>query len=200
MSNADFHVLSENYKWDVARSEIVHTTNKTSRPDTDYTSKVDVYEDRVKTWFLNLAQEEMSKGTSPFDYVAVSIGLAYIEGVEQYRRGESSDGHGKPGSFFKASARRIFPQASNAAIDKLWKAVRCGLFHLGFTKGPIIVSHVPSRSALQMDGRHLMIHPARFVDAIIQDFDSYIKELRQKPKGKLAKNFDKLWTAEWNAS
>ena len=139
MATDDFEILGENYRWYRATSEITDTRNQSRRPDSDYTAKVDVYEDRVRTWFLDLATRETRTGQSPGDYVALLIALAYLEGVQQYRCGDGS--HSDSGKRFRASAERVFPSALGEPIDRLWHAVRNGLFHCGFTVGPTLVSH-----------------------------------------------------------
>jgi hypothetical protein len=99
----------------------------------------------VKTWFLDFAkrlvEEDMiDDGVSPGDYVALSIALAYIEGVEHYRRGRESRIR-ESREWFKASVKRILPAASDDETKMLWESARCGLFHSGFTTDRVYLSH-----------------------------------------------------------
>jgi hypothetical protein len=130
------------------------------------------------------------------DYVALSIALAYLEGVEQYRRGQTTPSR-KSGEWFKASARSVFPTVPPEAIDRLWTAVRNGLFHTGFTKGPTLLSY-DHPEALKIDGKYLRINPASFVRAVLTDFDQYIRHLRFNSSDETAKRFEKLWDEIWN--
>ena len=199
MPDNDVEVLSERFTYHRLTDEIEDSNDRSRRLASDYQAKVDVYESRVKTWFLDLAMKDMVKGTSPADYVAVSIALAYIEGVQQYWEGRGPKAR-ESGTFFRTSASRVFARASFSVINRLWKSVRNGLFHTGFTEGPIVLSHAWKRGELEVDGRYLMIHPAKFVNAVVVDFEKYVHELRTNPSGTLAKNFETLWTIRWEES
>jgi len=200
--------VSKNYLWHSKDCEFENLTTHARRLDSDYSAKVDVYEDRVRTWFLDWAanlvhSDRVDDGVSPGDYVALSVALAYIEGVEQYRRGEEPNPNrkGEAGNWFRASARRIFPAASKKAIDMLWKSTRCGLFHCGFTKDRVYVSHSLYSQALEFTGDgELHIDPARFVQLVLEDFDAYVHELRANHSGKFAKQFRKLWDKRFQNS
>lgn len=133
-------IVGENYRWIAVTSEIEDLRDGSRRPDSSYDAKVDVYEDRVLYWFLDIAKSHVANGTAPGDYVALAIAIAYIEGVEQYRRGQMTPQH-KSGEWFKSGVRRIFPKASAEAVNRLWSAVRNGLFHNGFTTGPTLLAH-----------------------------------------------------------
>src|SRR5262249_34666668 len=52
--SSDLYV-TKNYRWDEDRCEFWHIGNKLRRSDRLYEARVDVYEDRVKTWFLEPA-------------------------------------------------------------------------------------------------------------------------------------------------
>jgi hypothetical protein len=167
--------------------------------------RLTVYEDRVRTWFLdwaaNLVHTDLiDDGISPGDYVALSVALAYVEGVEQYRRG-GEPRQGQNRDWFLASAKRIFPSACEKAIKMLWKSTRCGLFHSGFTQNRVYVSHENYSEALEKtaDGE-LHINPARFVQLVVEHFEAYVRELRTNPSGKAAKRFINLWDKRWENS
>jgi hypothetical protein len=134
---------------------------------------VDIYDDRVRTWFLDLAVRQTAAGSAPSDYVALSIALAYLEGVEQFRGGRKQPA----GERFKSSAKRVFPAAPPDAIDRLWTAVRNGLFHFGFTEGPTLISH-DYDEALAISGRYLTINPARFVKPVVNEGLRFVEALQ----------------------
>lgn len=196
--------VSKNYRWHEEDREFEDLRTGVRRNDSEYEAKVDVYEDRVRTWFLDWAAklvhtDLVDSGTSPGDYVALSVALAYLEGVSQYRLGEES-GLG-PGDLFRASATRILPSASVDAITMLWKKTRCGLFHSGFTEDRVYVSHENYTEVLELtDDGELHIDPARFVQLVLEDFEGYVQELRAKPSGELAQQFEKLWDMRWASS
>lgn len=197
--------VSKNYLWHEKDRQFEDLRTKARQGDSEFSAKVDVYEDRVRTWFLDWAANLVHKdliddGISPGDYVALSVALAYIEGVEQYRRG-GEPRQGQNRDWFLASARRIFPAACEKAIKMLWKSTRCGLFHSGFTQNRVYVSHVHYSEALEKtaDGE-LHIDPARFVQLVLEDFDAYVQELRANPSGEAAKQFKKVWDKRWESS
>jgi hypothetical protein len=196
MDDDSYVLLSEHYRWYQSTREFEDVRDGRRYPDSLYSSKVDVYEDRVRTWFLDLAIRETAAGSSPGDYVALSIALAYIEGVEQYRRGKPPP-RGEAGKWFESSARRVFPTAPNDAIRRLWAAVRCGLFHSGFTEGPTLLSHTFDQ-ALEVSGEYLRVNPAKFVRSAFDDFDAYVRELRANPLSELANQFVIVWDTRWD--
>jgi hypothetical protein len=123
--------VSKNYLWHATGCEIEDLRTGVRRSDSLYPVKVDVYEDRVRTWVLDWAArlvhtDLVDDGVSPGDYVALSVALAYIEGVQQYRLGAES-GLGSQ-ALFEASAQRILPSASDDAITMLYKKTRVACF------------------------------------------------------------------------
>jgi hypothetical protein len=191
-------IVSEKYLWHEKSKEFANIKDGTRHSDSLYEAKVDVYEDRVRSWFLDLAVAHLANGQNPADYVALSIALAYIEGVEQYRRGSETP-RGSAKKWFKSSAQRIIPSATEDALDRLWKEARCGIFHSGFTNGPTYLSH-DNPNTIEISQDRLNINPKMFVNAVNDDFSSYILELRAKPEDTLGKNFVKQWDTCWEAS
>jgi hypothetical protein len=195
----DYLEVSENYWWRESSNEFEHRTSHSRMSAESFDAKVAVFEDRVRTWFLDVASSHVVDGSTPADYVALSVALAYIEGVEHYRRGRAASGE-EHGPWFKERARAIFPMAEPEAVERLWRAVRCGLFHSGFAEGPTILSRA-SGEALELSGRFLRINPKAVLRGVIDDFGRYVAELRQQgPSGELGKNFVSLWDRRWEDS
>lgn len=198
MSEGNCEIIGENFLWDSTTSEIVDRRDGSRRPDTKFEAKVDVYEDRVQTWFLDIADRLTKENDSPGDYVAVAVALAYVEGVEQFRRGKKTPDKSS-GRWFKTSARRIFSPVTDEALNRLWTAVRCGLFHSGFTNGPVLLS--PDRDrAIEVSEGYLWINPSRLVACVDEDFRQYIQLLRAHHERGLAKKFESLWDQRWQAT
>jgi hypothetical protein len=192
--------VSEHFYWSESTGEFLKNgeflkSNVLRASDSSYDAKVAVFEDRQFHWFLGVAQRMTAKGASPDDYVALSIAVAYIEGIEQYRHGERTPG-GKSTEWFKASAKRIFPGAT-ASIDRLWIDVRNGLFHSGFTIGRTYLDYTLNLPLKSFKGGLLKINPHRFVDCTVDDFEKYVHELRENPTGELGRQFQKLWDERW---
>ena len=193
-------ILSETWQWDKDTDEFIDCGSDPPirHPASSYSAKVKVYEARVREWFLSIAQDYVGKGETSSDYLVLSIALAYIEGVEQYRRGMSTP-QGKAGKWFKNSAKRIFCTSSQDALDRLWKECRCGLFHCGFTDGRTYLSHGYAQ-AISINGLELQINPLLFVEAVCNDFTTYVNSLQHRKVCELSKNFEKLWDYRWESS
>jgi len=193
-------ILSETWRWDRDTDKFVdlRSSPPTRHPVSSFAAKVAVYEARVREWFLDLAQEYVNRGESPADYVALSIALAYVEGVEQYCQGTSTP-QGQAGNWFKASALRIFPAAAPNAVNRLWKEGRCGLFHCGFPDGRTYLSHGYTQ-ALAINNGDLQINPRLFVDGVCADFTAYVTALRASPTANLGQRFEQLWDHRWENS
>lgn len=195
--------VSSTYEWDESTNELINRKTRERCLASSFEGKVNLYESRVREWFLGIAANLVSEhewlwNDSPGDYVALSIALAYIEGVEQYRRGEKTPSN-QSRKWFKATAERVFPGVSAKALDRLWSEARCGLFHSGFTDGRTYVSQ-QAALAIDIDQDQLLINPRKFVDATVIDFSEYIAELRADPGGELAVNFERLWDYRWDNS
>lgn len=195
MANDRVEIVGQHYRWHETSREIEDIRDRSRRPDSSYLAKVDVYEDRVKGWFLDIAHGHIAAGQAPGDYVALSVALQYVEGVEQYRRGRPTPDR-ESGEWFKASAQRLFPTANPDSIKRLWTAVRNGLFHSGFTKGPTLLSHEYLHAMAVSEG-YLRINPARFIDTVVDDFEHYVAALRDEPESELATHFEALWDEVW---
>lgn len=193
-------ILSENWRWDDKTNELIDlgTEPPTRHPDSSLDAKVCVYEARVREWFLDVAQDQVDNGQSYADYAAVSIALAYIEGVEQFRQGKSTPLR-QAGNWFKRSAKRIFPKVPTDGNDRLWKDARCGLFHCGFTNGRTYLSH-DFRNAIEIRQDDLRINPYRFTKAAASDFTAYVNKLRDSNNVDLRFRFEKLWDNRWARS
>jgi hypothetical protein len=197
-------IASENYSWDKETEEFIDTARGEGfarTHESDYYIRVKVYEDRVMNWFLNLAKD-MVKKKDPHDYIALSVGLAYIEGVERYRRGATpQEKDEKSGDWFKEGAERIFgKKPKDKAVKLLYDGARNGLFHTGFTDLKIYLSHDVSEALEYSNDKRLDINPKLFIDAIIKDFELYIQELYKGPTSDKGKNFIEFWNKIWERS
>jgi len=120
--------------------------------------------------------------------------MAYLEGVEQYKRGESSIGRGKSRTFFINSINRIYPgEFRESHLKKLYEMVRCGLFHNGMIKGGVVISDSFEYSLkFERDGAEIRINPEKLLEDVRRDFDQYIDLLKNDPESR--KNFDSMFS------
>ncbi len=124
------HKLSMHYYTKVLEKKIYlvdeRDESKLLDPD-DINTKISLYQDLVKYWFLDVAERLKSDNESGF--VIVQIVLSYIEGNQQYREGEPSIGGSM--ACFKRGFKRIFFDTIDIPeeiLESFYNQVRCGLF------------------------------------------------------------------------
>ena len=190
MTTHRIEIVGPNFKWDSSDCAILDCRDGSRRCETDYSAKVDVYEDRVDGWFLNVAENLLKEDDSPGDYVVITIALAQLEGIEQFRRGETARDR-KPKeserAWFVSAGVRAFPGVSNPMLERLWDSVRCGLAHSGFTEDPVLVSRAWDAALHESGGLH--INPKTLLHAVRNFFDEFVKELRADSNSEAARNF-----------
>lgn len=153
----------------------------------DLETKILIYEDRVKEWFLEIA--EGLKKNNETGFAILQIALSYIEGNQQYREGKRSDDQSF--IFFKRGLKRIFNlKSNNQRLHDFYKEVRCGLFHDGMTRKKVTIS-CEFPTPLRITKNQIKINPHEFLDNVKKDFNEYINRLKNKRNKKLRKNFEK---------
>lgn len=162
-------------------------------PKDNIEHKIRIFKRQVKEWFLERASSLLSDEDNGF--VTLMIATSYIEGIEQYRQGKSSDGNSK--AFFKESVKRIFGIQScfDSRLDDLYKDLRCELFHNGMT-GPYIRIHSMTidKPIDFSDDKIININQRLFLEKVEKDFEQYITDLKDTTKEELRNNFNKLYT------
>lgn len=154
--------------------------------------KILVYERQVKGWFLDRATGLLKGDKSGF--IILMISISYIEGVEQYRRGNYSRRASK--EFFTDGLRRIF-DLDNIHINSLhdfYTQVRCGLFHTGMTQNKVIISREYRDPIDFTEPDTIKINPQKFLGKIKQDFNGYLIELRNPQNERLRNNFNRMFS------
>lgn len=154
----------------------------------DIETKILVYEDRVKGWFLDVANE--LKKNNEAGFIILQISLSYIEGNQQYREGKSSRNVSE--KFFIRGMSRIFKRRGKnykKLLKDFYKQVRCGLFHDGMTRRNVTISGEFKKDLL-FTKNEIKINPHKFLDTIYEDFENYIKQLKNKKNARLRKSFE----------
>lgn len=154
-------------------------------PDNTF-DKIKIYERQVKGWFLNRASRFLRGDKN--DLIVLMVCLSYLEGIEQYRRGESS--HRRSQEFFKGTIHRLYPgKYSDPDLTDFYHEARCGLFHNGMIDKRIIFSCTRFDSALEFkDNGDIEVNPKLFLRDIKEDFKNYIRELKRNRE--LQRNFN----------
>lgn len=159
--------------------------------DNDIETKILVYEDRVKGWFLDFARKLTKERNSEF--VVLMICMNYLEGNQQFREGRVSS-NWESTEMLKRALKRIFPDNSEEEIDFLIDKVRHGLFHDGMTRRGAVLRYglsIPFFFFTVNDEKWIEIEPDLFLRNIEKDFESYIQILKDKNNKKERENFEK---------
>jgi hypothetical protein len=153
--------------------------------------KIYIYERQVKKWFLERANRLIKGGNNGF--IVLMICLSYLEGVEQYIRGQESNGHSK--EFFRYSMHRIYPyKFQDNELNNLYSEARCGLFHNGMVSGKILISKTYNDSVYIPDAYTIQINPQMLLNDINQDFKKYLMILRNHQNNTERIRFDNMFS------
>lgn len=154
--------------------------------------KIIIYERQVLDWFLNPAFNLVRYRNRNKGFVVLMICLSYLEGVEQYRQGQPSNGQSQ--RFFIDSIERIYiGQFTRQNLRGLYREARCGLFHNGMVQGRIIINNGFARS-LEFQNGDIKISPSKLLRDIRIDFQNYIQELRNVGNIDLRNNFYQMFS------
>jgi hypothetical protein len=163
----------------------------------DNTRAIEIFRDRMESWFFDPAQRLVKAGEH---IAAAHIVTPMIEALENRYQGESSKGRSE--EFFTRRAKQIF-SIDDATIGILYRGVRCGFAHYGFLKDDDKKCNVLITSGLSApiipEERLLWIDAPKYVDAIHQAFLKYY-DLVSGGDAELKRRFEKLWDDEWPAS
>lgn len=140
--------------------------------------KIKIYERQVMDWFLKPAQNMVRYKTQNKGFIVLMICLSYIEGVEEYRTGQSS--RNRSNEFFRNGLHRMYPRKfTDNDLDRFYREARCGLFHNGMVRGQIIINSSFEESLSFPERGTIKVSPSKFLGDIITDFESYIRTLKE---------------------
>ena len=170
---------------------IVDESNLRQLSPFDIDDKIYIYQRQVNDWFLNVAENLIKHKNKNKGFVVLMICLSYLEGVEQYRQGTSSNN--KSAQFFKQAIHRIYPQKfSNNQLSLLYKEARCGLFHDGMTRSRIILNNSFQEGILINNG-DIKISPSKFLNDIKRDFQTYLETIKNTKNQRERDNFNLMY-------
>lgn len=156
----------------------------------DLDVKIKIYNDQVRGWFFDIADNIKSNNEAGF--IILQIAISYIEGNQQYREGKLS--HGNSETFFVKGMRRIFDKENvpKNVLSFFYDQVRCGLFHDGITKKNVLISCELPDPVRNINGK-IMINPHKFLNKIKEDFENYINQIQNSTNAELRTNFNLRW-------
>ena len=118
--------------------------------------------------------------------------------IAQYIEGTSSNGGSK--ATFIRGFNYVFSTTtlSSNDIEEVYKRVRCGMYHEGYTKfGTLLSSEF--RPTISLEGGTVKVNPHTLVDDIASHFAEYIATLKTpantSERGKFENTFDRGTTA-----
>ena len=175
-----------------------------------YEDLLDVFEDRIRNWFLMPAKRLLE--IPHCQIAAVALLIAYFEGIEIYLSGKDS----KNRSFesFAAGFSKVFsfqhedPDALKIIARAIYDQARCGFAHDGMFRNRLFFSDVPSEplkvSFPQKNGvldltqvESIIINPLRFYESIQIHFDRYLNCLRDGSDTSIKNAFEATVKLKW---
>jgi hypothetical protein len=174
-----------------------------------YEDLLDVFEDRVRNWFLLPASKLLE--TRNCDIAAVALLSNYFESIEIYISGE--DSQRRSAKFFARGFGRVFAVQNQKLSAKIaaviYDRTRCGFAHDGIFRNrvffsfarpdPILVTW-PKKDGVFVESGELesiVINPTRFYESIQLHFDRYMKRLREGADTGAGRGFLKAVSLKW---
>jgi hypothetical protein len=157
-----------------------------------YEDLVDVFEDRMRHWFLKPA--ELLLEIPHCQIAAVALLITYFEGIATYLSGK--DSKKRSFEFFANGFSKVFSidhedkNSSKIIAHAIYNQARCGFAHDGMFRNRVFFSDVPSQPLLvsfrKKNGipdlsqfESIVINPFRFFESIRIHFEGYVKSLRE---------------------
>jgi hypothetical protein len=175
-----------------------------------YEDLVDVFEDRIRHWFLKPAERLLE--TPDCQIAAVALLIAYFEGIAIYLSGE--DSKNRSFEFFANGFSKVFSidhedkNSPKIIARAIYDQARCGFAHDGMFRNRVFFSDVPSRPLLvsfrKKNGildlsqfESIVINPFRFLESILVHFEGYVKSLREGSDPTLKLAFQNAVKLKW---
>jgi len=182
---------TEGYVWD-SRDNTKKLLNIS-----DVDTKILIYEDRIKYWFLEYAKKLLDFKHA--DYIILAIIFSQIEGMEKLINGPLSRKQ-KPRKLFMDGLKKIIginESTDNELPKRFYDIVRSGLFHDGFTKkGTGITRGIKIPVAFDNKNNNIIINPLLLLKSFDKYFNEFVNKLKEK-KNKIERdNFEYTWQ-EW---
>lgn len=152
--------------------------------------KIKIYERQVKGWFLEPTLKMVNYKPESKGFLVLMSCLSYFEGVQQYRRGSSSNNSSK--RTFIDAINSIYPNSFNdEQIGRLYDQARSGLFHDGMVRGQIIINS-SYQNSIEFTDHDILINPKKLIKDILEDFNNYLQTLREN--GEARDRFNSLFS------
>lgn len=171
---------------------------------------VDVFEDRMRHWFLLPAEKLLE--IPHCQIAAVALLITYFERIEMYLSGE--DSKNKSFEFFAEGFSKVFPlqnddkEATRTISRTIYDQARCGFVHDGMFRNRVFFSDVPSKPIIitfpkkndTLDTSQIesiVINPRLFFESIQNHFEDYLKSLRNGTDISIRQGFEATVKLKW---
>jgi hypothetical protein len=175
-----------------------------------YEDLVDVFEDRMRHWFLKPA--ELLLKIPHCQIAAVALLITYFEGIAIYLSGK--DSKDRSFEFFTNGFLKVFSidnedkNTSKIIVRAIYDQARCGFAHDGMFRNRIFFNDVrPEPLLLSFRKKNgvpdltqfesILINPFRFFESIQIHFEGYLKSLREGSDTTLKKAFQTAVKLKW---
>jgi hypothetical protein len=160
--NHSSYWVSEVHYFDEVQNQVQISRQGEWLPYDNIELKIDIFENRTKSWFLNhahkLIETEISENgdsKTPGEYAAMVLACSQLEGFQKFREGFVENNFSR--FYFCKSIMKIFLNYSDEELrdltsmetiieknllnlSNLYENIRCRLFHAGFTDGKIYLN------------------------------------------------------------
>lgn len=173
-------------------------------------TKINIFKTQMEEWFLNRAEELIENPDN--DFIVLMICCAYIESIQQYKKGISSVD--KSGRFFKESLKSICSDLTltEENCNKIYSSMRCGIFHNIMINNNLTLKRIKTienlddnvypdtednesnKCIIERDSI-LKIYPELLLKKIRNDFDTYVEDLK-KDSSHYYENFEKRFVLQ----
>jgi hypothetical protein len=159
--------------------------------EADWQKAIDILEDRIYCRFLKPVDKVEDYEFSGFAIMAIDCLL--IETLQQFRNGVPETPRYKNEEYF---VKFLTETSFQSYFDKelatiFYKHIRNGILHQAETKEGTKIRITPSLPLVDRDGKNLIINRKKFHKHLVQVFDNYINDLRDKSNLELRDNFKK---------
>lgn len=175
-----------------------------------YEDLIDVFEDRMRSWFLLPASRLLEMPCCQI--AAVALLITYFEGIEIYLSGK--DSRNRSLEFFTNGFFKVFAiqdegtESSKIVAGAIYNQARCGFVHDGMFRSrvffsdvslkPLFVSFPKKNGTLDFSQvESIVINPFLFYGSIRTHFEGYVKSLREGSDTAMRQAFETTVKLKW---
>jgi hypothetical protein len=161
--------------------------------------KVKLFQEQIQGWTLDVLKEIKTK-VGHSDFAMLSVMMSYFENIQKFKDGY--DRTGRSEAFFTEGLKWVYPKFkshkdSDALAKVIYEQARCGMYHVGLT-GTKIVLDCSISSGIGIIKGNIKICPSKLMEDIQNNFDKYVKDLKDPSNVTLRANFEKRLKYIWD--